>query len=124
MRKIFLVALLPLVGCVSAQELCIANAGKDIRVLSGLIATTQANITRGYAIHTEEFFDNELQLCGVIEGEEVYCEVAVAYSRNIPVAIDLNVEQAKLTSLIKKQAELSNRANSVIAQCQAQYPET
>ncbi|MEE9427969.1 MAG: hypothetical protein V3V25_07455 [Paracoccaceae bacterium] len=124
MRRILMIALLPLVGCASPQEQCIANAGNDIRVVSKLIATTRANINRGYGIRTEEFFENERQVCGIIDDKEVFCDVAVADSRQVPVALDLNTEKSKLDSLLEKHAQLSQRANAVVAECQIRYPQT
>ncbi|MGR3291644.1 MAG: hypothetical protein ACU0C9_10685, partial [Paracoccaceae bacterium] len=119
----FLIVLLPLVACATPQQQCIANAGKDIRVLSGLINTTQANINRGYGLRTEEFLENENQLCGVVNGEKVYCSVAVANSREVPVALDLTAEAAKLNSLLQKRGQLSSRTNAVIAECRLHFPE-
>lgn len=123
MRRYVLFALLSLAACATPQERCISSAGKDIRVLSGLIANTQANIARGYGIRTEEYFENELQVCGVVDGENIFCDVAVADSRQVPFALDLNSEAAKLASLQTKRAELVARSKAVIAECKALFPE-
>jgi len=123
MRRFLLYTLLPLAACATPLEQCINNAGKDIRVLSGLIATTQGNISRGYALRTENYFEDEEQACGEVNGETVYCDVPVAFSRQVPLAIDLNAEQAKLNSLLTKRDELSQTATSVVAQCRVVYPE-
>ncbi len=123
MHRVFLIALLPLAACGTPQEQCIRNAGKDIRILNGLINTTRANINRGYAISSQEYFENEEQACGEIAGEVVYCDVAVAHSRDVAVAIDLNAEQAKLNSLTQKHADLSQRASSVVDDCKRRNPE-
>jgi len=123
MRPIGLIALFLLAGCVSPQQACIANAQKDIRILNSLINEAQTNIDRGYAVRTEEFFENEQQQCGVVNGEIVYCDVAVADTRHVPYAIDLNAEAAKLNSLIAKRQDLGKRSAAVVAECKIRYPE-
>ena len=123
MRRYFILALLPLAACATPLERCIASVTKELRVLSGLISVTQANINRGYAVVTENYFVTFEQVCGEVEGEKVYCDVPVAKSRDVPVAIDLNVEQAKLNSLVAKRAELADRAEAEIENCKIQHPE-
>lgn len=51
------------------------------------------------------------------------CDDTQRVSREVPVAIDLNAERAKLESL--EQRQLQNQANITagIAQCRAQFPE-
>ena len=117
MRRYLVLFLLPLAACATPQEACISNATKDIRVLDKLIATTRGNVNRGYAIETQEFFETEKQVCGEVGGKKVYCDVAVADTRDVPVAIDLNAEQSKLNSLVTKRDQLVVQAESVIAQC-------
>lgn len=116
-------SLLALAACASPQERCISGATKDLRILSGLIASTQGNINRGYAVVTEEYFETESQVCGVVDGQDVYCDVAVPQTREVPKAIDLNAEQAKLQSLLEKQGELRARSRATIAECKRQHPE-
>ncbi len=121
MHRLPILALLLLAACATPLERCIASATKELRVLSGLIASTRANINRGYAIVTENYFVTEEQVCGLVDGEAVYCDIPVAESRDVPVAIDLNAEQAKLDSLLTKRAELAMRADAVIGHCKNQY---
>ena len=40
-----------------------------------------------------------------------------------PVALDLNAERAKLASLQQTQSTQAGQTQSVVAQCQALYPE-
>jgi len=121
MHRLPILALLLLAACATPLERCIASATKELRVLSGLIASTRANINRGYAIVTENYFVTEEQVCGLVDGEAVYCDIPVAESRDVPVAIDLNAEQAKLDSLLTKRAELKMRADAAIGHCKNQY---
>ncbi|MGR3343397.1 MAG: hypothetical protein ACU0DI_09280 [Paracoccaceae bacterium] len=121
MHRLSILALLLLAACATPLERCIASATKELRVLSGLIASTQANINRGYAIVTENYFVTLEQVCGEVEGEKVYCDVPVAKSRDVPVAIDLNAEQAKLNSLLTKRAGLGDQAEARIEYCNIQH---
>ncbi len=123
MHRLSILALLPLAACATPLERCIARATKELRVLSGLISSTQANINRGYAIVTENYFVTSEQVCGEVEGEKVYCDVPAAKSRDVPVAIDLNAEQAKLNSLLTKRAELGDQAEARIKYCNIQHPD-
>lgn len=123
MYRISVLALLAVTACSTPQERCISGATKDLRTLNGLISTTQRNINRGFALETEQFLDTEEQLCGVVDGQKVFCEVAVSNSREVPRAIDLNLEQAKLDSLLQKRTELQDRSNAIIAECQRRHPE-
>ena len=123
MRRIFMIALLPLAACVTPQQQCISAATKDVRVLDRLIATSQSNLSRGYAIDVQEHLIITSEVCGEADGEKIYCDVPSTEETKVPVAIDLNVEQAKLNSLITKRTQLATQASQVIASCKATYPE-
>ncbi|MFV2002532.1 MAG: hypothetical protein ACC619_06080 [Paracoccaceae bacterium] len=123
MYKFISPALLFLAACATPLEQCISNATQDLRVLNGLITTTQGNIQRGYAIVVQEYFVTEQQVCGELNGEAVYCDVPVVQNREVASAIDLNVERAKLVSMRAKQRELSAQAEAGITRCRAENPE-
>ncbi len=106
-------------GCVSPQQQCITRASQDLRVLDQLIATTEANIRRGYALSTRTEFESEKQKCGELNGETLYCDVPVAKQVEVPVAIDLKAERAKLASLKESRARKLAETNAAIARCQA-----
>ncbi len=123
MRNLFLGLPLLLAACASPYQNCVASATRDIRILDQLIAQTRANISRGYAIRTEDYFDTEEQVCGEVDGKPVYCELPVAQEREVPVAIDLKAEQAKLQSLLKARNEKAARAVTLAEQCRQLHPE-
>ena len=123
MRNLLLGLPLVLAACASPYQRCVGSANKDIRVLNQLIATTQANISRGYAIRTEEYFDTEQQVCGEVDGEPVYCDVPVPQEREVPVALDLDAERAKLQSLLKARDEKATQAVALAQQCRQLHPE-
>ena len=125
MRKLILIGLFPLAACVSQQATCISNASKDLQVLNKLIAETQGNINRGYAIGVTEEWTTEEQPCGADnKGNVIYCEVPVVEQNKAPVAIDLASEQAKLASMLNKQAELLKMREQAVSMCQAKYPDS
>lgn len=127
MRMIFaLPALLALAACATPQQRCLSNVSKDQRVIEGLIAETERNISRGYAVEKTQTVSTSLEICGGFGGsnnELVFCQVATPTTREKPVAIDVKVETAKLASLRKKHAELAQSSAAARAQCLQLYPE-
>ena len=124
MRRVIFLALLLLAACATPQQACINRATKDIRVMDKLIAKTEGNISRGYGLRTETYFINERQVCGRVDDKKVYCNVPVAFSRDVPVAIDLNAEKSKLASLVAKRKQLVIRSAAIIAECKLLHPKT
>jgi len=122
MRRIVFLALLLLAACATPQQACINRATKDIRVMDKLIAKTEGNISRGYGLRAETYFVNERQVCGRADDKKVYCNVPVAFSRDVPVAIDLNAEKSKLASLVAKRKQLVKRSAAIIAECKLLHP--
>lgn len=115
--------LLALTACASPQERCIAAATQDLRVVSGFIAESEANIARGYAIGTRLTTEKDRVKCVDPDGNETTCLVRVPVEKSVRVAIDLDAEKAKLASLKRKQAELRQSANTAISQCKQSHPE-
>ena len=122
--------LLPLVGlaaCATPREACLADATSAARINAQLIAQTEANIARGFAVERGQRVVERRGICrGVTEsGEEVRsrCDKVDVIPVRRPVAIDLEAERAKLASLIKRRSELASRTDAAVAQCQRLYPE-
>lgn len=131
MRRSLPLVLLLLAACGTPQERCIQSQTRDLRTVDRLITETRRNIDRGYA--TEEYTisvpdwepcpgqisvrpngtPRPVQMC--LEDHEE--------TRTRPVAIDLNVESAKLQSLLAKREQLAQEANPRIAQCRELHPE-
>lgn len=116
-RLIACAALGLLVACASPQERCIANASKDLRVVDGLIAELRLNISRGYAIETEQFTVTDSRICRDSDGKAHVCTSERVKTTSSPVAIDLNAERAKLASLEEKRRELAARTQRELAAC-------
>jgi hypothetical protein len=128
-RALFLPALLIIAACGTPQEQCISASTRDARVVSQLISETETNIARGYALETVVELNKEWVDCTPVPTEKKpnpkpkMCFVDVPTEVTRPVAIDLNAERAKLTSLRQKQADQARQATAIVVQCQALYPE-
>ncbi|QYK41382.1 MAG: hypothetical protein KF887_18770 [Paracoccaceae bacterium] len=125
--------LLALAACATPQEACIARETRDLRVLDRLIAETEGNLARGYAI--EEYTVDITVMGTCLEGGgkdetgatlppiAVSCFQDREVTRTRPKAIDLNAERQKLSSMQAKRAERARAAAPAVASCRAQYPE-
>lgn len=126
MRATLLVIPVLLTACATPREACIADVTREVRVLDGLIAETRANLSRGFAVERREEVVTRRTFCtGRNEDGTTFrfrCEETDTRTREIPVAIDLNAERAKLESLEQRQAQNRINAQAGIAQCQAQFP--
>lgn len=121
--------IIPLVltaACSSPQERCISGVTQEVRVLDQLIAETRGNLSRGFALDAQQEVRTRRSTCtGRNEDGTAFkfrCDKTDTITRNVPVAIDLNAEREKLTSLEQRQAQNRINAASGIAQCQAQFP--
>jgi hypothetical protein len=130
MKRLALLSLALLVACGTPQEQCINRGTRDLRTVEKLIAETQGNLDRGYALEEVTRYEDYWDTCYdqvVVEGEVLLkprmCLKERAYTVERPKAIDLNAEAKKLESLKVKRAELARAAEAVIAQCRAEYPE-
>jgi hypothetical protein len=98
-----------------------------LRVINSLIGTTRGNLARGFAIETQQKIREVNTTCatelpdGTIIRTE--CEKVAVRDVQVPVAIDLNAERAKLSSLEERQRQLQINAEAVRQQCIAANPE-
>ena len=129
MKRILLPALFALAACGTPQEQCINASTHDARVIAGLIAETEANIARGYALVETVEMKPDWVDCTPLPTEanptpkKDLCYEDVPTKVTKPVALDLNAEKAKLLSLRQRQASLAGQMDSIVAQCKARYPE-
>ena len=127
-----LVPLVMLTACMdstrSERERCIGNAMRDVNVVNRLIEETRANLSRGYALEERTEVSTQERVCQITqEGGgilNVPCNEIVNNRTYVPVAIDLNAEQAKLDSLLQRQPSMQAQANAAVDQCRLYYPET
>jgi hypothetical protein len=127
MRRTLLILPLLIAACATPREQCINDVTRDLRTISGLVNETQANITRGFAIaETQELRTIRTNCTGTNADGSTFtfpCEETETISREVPVAIDLNAERAKLESLLERQAQLQRAADPAVQQCIAIHPE-
>lgn len=126
--RLITLALIPLLAsCATPREACLSGVGSDLRVINKLIVQTRGNLDRGFAIETrQEVREKE----GTCESElpdgtviRTTCEKVDVRDVRVPVAIDLNAERAKLSSLEERQRQLQINAQSARQQCIAANPE-
>jgi hypothetical protein len=124
---LLMLPLAALAACATPREQCINDATRDGRVLRALIAETEGNLARGYALDTVQEVRTVNGTCrGRNEDGSTFifaCDEVQTVERSVPVAIDLNAEQAKLASLRQRLATEQAAANATVAQCIATYPE-
>lgn len=134
MKRIVLVAALGLMtACGTPQEQCIQRETRDLRTLDRLIAETQTNIARGYAL---EEYTETIDYWGTCYAPQAVgpdgvrpppvaftCRRDRDVTRTRPVAIDLGAERQKLSSMEGKRRDLARAADGPIAACKASYPE-
>lgn len=127
MRLTLLIIPMLVTACATKQEACIADVTREARVLDGLIAQTRANLSRGFAVAERQDVVTVRGSCtGRNEDGTTFtfgCDETKTVTREVPVAIDLNAEQAKLASLEQRQLQNQVNTRAGIAQCQAQFPE-
>jgi hypothetical protein len=132
-RHAGLAILLLLAACGTPQEQCIQRETRDLRTIDRLIAETEANIERGYALVEVQTVDLVPDIC-YREGARHHDGTRgrgvpfSCFSREIdtelrPKAIDLNTERAKLISMRDKRRSLARQAEGAAAQCRVLYPE-
>lgn len=127
MRAALLLVPLLLTACATPREACLDEVNREVRVLDALIGETRANLSRGFALEERQEIRTRRTFCtGKNEDGSTFrfrCEETDTVTRNVPVAIDLNAERAKLTSLEQRQMQNISNAQAGIAQCIARFPE-
>lgn len=132
-RPAFPMHVLPLVAllaaCGTPQEQCIQRNTRDLRTVDRLIAETQGNLDRGYALEEVTISQDHWGYCHqpVPEGQPplgpALCMIEHEVTVQKPKAINLADEAAKLEGLKTKRGELTKAAEPVIAQCKEEFPE-
>lgn len=126
MKRLFLV--LPLLAaCATPREACISQASQQLMTIDALVIETQDNIARGYALATQQQFVPVQKSCTVMDSNSqpivVPCNEVEVNEVQVPVAIDLNAERAKLASLLERQRQMRGAVDAAVANCIATHPE-
>ncbi|MCK0121093.1 MAG: hypothetical protein ABJO29_01365 [Yoonia sp.] len=127
MRAALFIVPLLLTACATPREACLDEVNREVRVLDALIAETRANLSRGFAVEERQDVRTRRANCvGKNEDGTKFsfrCDKTETRTRTVPIAIDLNAERAKLTSLEQRQMQNISNAQAGIAQCIARFPE-
>jgi hypothetical protein len=139
MRLIVLLLAAPLLlaACATPREACINAATRDLRVLDRLIAETEANIARGYAIDRVQIIEPRWVLCPgprrIVtrpDGSQVliddgfrHCWRDVTVTTERPRAIEIAAERRILASTRNERARIARETERAIAECRARFPE-
>ncbi len=126
-----LICCLVLAACGTPQEQCISYNTRDLRTVEKLIAETETNIARGYAMEkvtiSRPAWDNCVRTRINRKGKPVpyasYCLEQESDTVERPRTIDPAAERRKLAGLQEKRRELMNGAEAAVAACRARYPE-
>lgn len=131
-RKIaLLLPLTLLAACGTPQENCIRGNTREFRVLSNLLAETEANLARGYAWKERQVTRTELGFCRrpvrQRDGDIVYIESScwrdVIDTERYRVPIDPAAERRTRDYLTDKLKTETARAEQVVKACKVAYPE-
>ncbi|RYH08238.1 hypothetical protein [Tropicimonas sp. IMCC6043] len=126
-RLILLLTLPLLAACATPRQTCLVAATRDLATVDQLIAETEANLQRGYAIEPEYYTGSQVGLCvgnGLYTGLGwTYCTVPQTRVRARPVTIDRTVEQQKLRDLKKVRVRAEREARTKLESCDATYPQ-
>ena len=129
MRKVlFVLPFLVLAACQTPREACISQAQGELTVVNRLIAQTERNLARGFGLEERQEVVIRRDTCEITNPDGTIstfrCDRQEVVTSEVPVALDLNAERAKLASLREQQAALTSRVQSAIQQCVALYPDT
>ena len=120
-------AALALTACATPREACIGSVQRELRTLDRLIATTEANIARGYGLEARQEVRTVQGTCeGTTEDGSTFtfrCPETQTRTTQVPVAIDLNAERRTLASLQERRAQQQAATDVAIQQCIARNPE-
>lgn len=124
---LFMLPLAVLTACATPREQCINQVTRDTRILASLIEQTRGNLARGYALEEQQEVRTIRRICrGSNEDGTTFryrCDKTDTFTRTVPVAIDLNVERAKLASQEARFAQSQAASNQAVLQCIARNPE-
>ncbi len=118
-----LICLCLLAACGTPYERCVRPVQAELRTVDRLIAETEGNIARGFAIERQQHVIEERVVCRLADGRTGWCFAPVVTETRRPVAIDRSVERGKLETLQARRSELQALAVATEARCRAQFPE-
>jgi hypothetical protein len=86
-------------GCASEYDQCVSRAYSDVRSIQAGIATSEGNLSRGYAIHVSQEPYTEFETCYDSSNNPYSCPKTYYRTVETPVAIDASLEKSNLSRL-------------------------
>lgn len=122
-----LLTLAALAACASPRDQCLKDANRGLSTLDRLIAKTQGNINRGFAIAEVQDIRVFTSTCvGTNEDGtrfRIPCDETETFTRQEPVTINIAEERVKLAQLQERRANMTRAAQARIQNCVATHPE-
>ncbi len=118
-----LAILLLLAACATPEQRCVLDATKELRTVDSLIAESEANLARGYAIDREVERRPRLTFCSGGFHRHVgmsFCTTEDIIYRDRPVALDPAAEQRKLALLKERRRALASASQRNVALCRGE----
>ncbi|MFQ3252850.1 MAG: hypothetical protein ACI9U6_001137 [Loktanella salsilacus] len=116
-----------LAACATPQQQCLNNVSEPLRVNAFLIAQTQANLDRGFAVDQQQRVSRGFDMCRQRDRDgnvsTTLCPTTRVKTVNVPQAINMDVERGTLDQLLARQAILEKQASAATNQCRLMYPE-
>lgn len=115
-------------ACGSPQSQCISSATSEQRSIERAIASTNLNISRGYAVHESRVPYTENNTCSRNDISNNYqvvsypCPSTQYRTQETPVAIDINNERYKLAQLQAQYQRLRAATAQRVQACRTQFP--
>lgn len=103
----------------SPRETCIAEATAERDTVDRLIAETEENLLRGYALEAKESSARRFKLCAGGDSPLSVCAERTGPGETRPVAINPITERLKLANLRQRRIGLAELAEREIARCEA-----
>ena len=126
-KGLMILPLLGLVACASPRESCIAGVSRDLTIVNQLITQTELTIARGYGMDQRQEVRTIPRICyderpdGTVETD--ICDTTYVRNVDVPVAVDLDAERAKLRQLKDQRDRLDGPTEAAVRQCIATHPE-
>ena len=126
-KSLLLLPLLALAACSTPREQCISGANRPVATLDQLIAETQGNVDRGFALVEVQDVRVLRKTCeGTNDDGSTFrfpCEETETFTRREPVSINVAEERIKLSQLQDRRANAVRTAQAQVQQCIAVHPE-
>ncbi len=124
LRALAAMTTLPLLAaCATPYEQCVSFANRDVYQIRQEVRHHRANISRGYAVHRQSVPYTVAKDCVNDEGTTYRCDEVLYHTVETPVAIDVAVEERKLSRLLQDMPGIERDAAQEIRGCKAQFPE-